>query len=117
MEYFIGLGRSVMFESEELKKYLQTSSTIETESLVFAEWNLNDADNIERIGNYRYRPGTVDGQFSTLITTYDPLDVGGYYTGATDARVGFDTNVDDADIPSLFTTKNEKMSLLYSLED
>jgi len=106
-----------MFESEELKKHLQTVSTIETESVVFVEWNLNDADNVEKLGNYRYRPGTTDGQFSSLITTYDPLDVGGYYTGATDARVGFDTNVDDQDIPVLFTTKNEKMSLLYSLED
>lgn len=106
-----------MFQSEELKQHLQTSSTIETESLIFVEWNLNDADNIEKIGNYRYRPGTVDDQFSTLLTTYDPLDIGKYYTGATDARVGFDTNVDDADIPSLFTTKNEKMNLLYSLED
>jgi hypothetical protein len=106
-----------MFQSEELKEHLEKASTIETESLIFAEWNLNDADNVEKIGNYRYRPGTSDGQFSTLITTYDPLDVGQYYTGATDARVGFDTNIDDADIPTLFTTNNEKMKLLYSLEN
>jgi hypothetical protein len=106
-----------MFISDELKNHLETSPTVETESVIFVEWNLNDSDNIERIGNYRYRPGTVGDQFSNLPTTYDPLDIGGYYTGATDARIGFDTNVDDANIPTLFTTNNEKMKLLYSLED
>lgn len=106
-----------MFQSEELEDHLKTSSTLETESIIFAEWNLNDVDNIEKIGNYRYRPGTVGDQFSTLPNTYDPFDVGGYYTGATDASVGFETNFDDAGTPTLFTTKNEKMNLLYSLED
>jgi len=106
-----------MFESEELERHLETSQTIETDSAVFAEWNLNDTDNVEKVGNYRYRPGTVGEQFSNLPTTYDPLDIGNYYTGATDAKVGFDTNVDDTEIPTLFTTNNEKMKLLYSLED
>jgi hypothetical protein len=106
-----------VFESEELNEHLKTSPTIETESVIFAEWNLNDSDNIERIGNYRYRPGVVDSQFSTLPTTYDPLDLGGYYTGATEAQVGIETNLTDQEIPTLFTTKAEKMNLLYSLED
>ena len=117
MEYLHDLGGSIVFKSEELEKHLKTSPTIETETVIFAEWNLNDTDNVERLGNYRYRPGTVDNQFSTIPSTYDPLDIGGYYTGATEARVGFNTNVDDNNIPTLFTTKNEKMNLLYSLED
>jgi len=117
VEYFFELGRGLMFQSEELEEYLESAQTIETESVVFVEWNLNDTDNVEQMGNYRYRPGTVGEQFSNLPTTYDPLDIGGYYTGATEARVGFDTNVDDEDIPTLFTTRNEKMKLLYSLED
>ena len=117
MEYFSRFRGGIVFQSEELKEHLKTSTTLETESVIFAEWNLNDIDNIEKIGNYRYRPGTVGDQFSTLPTTYDPFDIGEYYTGATDANVGFETNLDDSDIPTLFTTKNEKMSLLYSIED
>lgn len=106
-----------MFQSEELDNHLKTSHTIETETVVFAEWNLNNTGNIEKIGNYRYRPGTTDNQFSIIPTNYDPLDEGGYYSGATDADVSVVSGFDDQDQPTLFTTPVEKMSLLYSLED
>jgi hypothetical protein len=106
-----------MFVSEELDKHLKTSATIQTESVVFAEWNLNDVDNIERLGNYRYRSDNEDSQFSTLPSTYDPIDSGGYYTGATQADITIPYGFNDQDQPTLFTTKNEKMQLLYSLEE
>lgn len=106
-----------MFESEELDKHLKTSGTIKTGSLIFTEVNMNDADNVERIGNYRYRPGTTDNQFSTLPSTYDPNDDGGYYTGATDSETSVISGFNDDDQPTLFVTKKEKMKLLYSLED
>lgn len=106
-----------MFQSEELDNHLKTSHTIETETVVFAEWNLNNTGNVEKIGNYRYRPGTTDNQFSIVPTNYDPLDEGGYYTGATDADVSVISGFDDQDQPTLFTTPIEKMKLLYSLED
>jgi hypothetical protein len=106
-----------MFQSEELDNHLKTSHTIETETVIFAEWNLNNTGNVEKIGNYRYRPGTTDNQFSIVPTNYDPLDIGGYYTGATDADVSVISGFDDNDQPTLFTTPVEKMKLLYSLED
>jgi len=106
-----------MFQSEELDNHLKTSHTIQTESAVYAEWNLNDLDNIERLGNYRYRPGTIDNQFSVLPVTYDPLDEGGYYTGATQADIIVQSGFDDEDNPTLFTQPNKKMELLYSLEE
>jgi hypothetical protein len=106
-----------MFQSEELDNHLKTSHTIQTESAVYAEWNLNDLDNIERLGNYRYRPGTIDNQFSILPVTYDPLDEGGYYTGATQADIIVQSGFDDEDSPTLFTQPNKKMELLYSLEE
>jgi hypothetical protein len=106
-----------MFQSEELDNHLKKSHTIETESAVYAEWNLNDLDNIERLGNYRYRPGTIDNQFSILPSTYDPLDEGGYYTGATQADIVVESGFDDEDNPTFFTAPNKKMELLYSLED
>jgi hypothetical protein len=117
VEPIIVLGGGLVFRSEELDNHLKTSSTIETESVVFAEWNLNDGDNIEKLGNYRYRPNTTGSQFSILPSTYDPIDLGGYYTGGTDADITIQSGVNDQDQPTLFTTKNEKMNLLYSLED
>ena len=105
-----------MFVSEELDNHLKTSHTIETESAVYAEWNMNDADNIEQLGNYRYRPNT-DSQFAILPSNYDQLDLGGYYTGATDSDITVQSGFDDEDTPTLFTTTQEKMKLLYSLED
>ena len=105
-----------MFISEELDNHLKTSHTIQTESAVYAEWNLNDADNVEQLGNYRYRPNT-NSQFSILPSNYDGLDLGGYYTGATDSDITVQSGFDDDNIPTLFTTPQEKMKLLYSLED
>ena len=106
-----------MFESEELDNHLRTSHTIKTESVIFAEWNMNDSGNVEKLGNYRYRPDLEDNKFSLLPATYDAVDEGGYYTGATQADITIQYGFDDQDQPTLFTTKNEKMSLLYSLED
>ena len=105
-----------MFQSEELDNHLKTSHTIQTESAVYAEWNMNDADNIERLGNYRYRPNT-NTQFSILPSNYDDLDLGGYYTGATDSDITIQSGFNDDNTPTLFTTPQEKMKLLYSLED
>jgi hypothetical protein len=117
VEHIFVFGGSIVFQSEELKRHLTTSTTIETEDVIFAEWNLNDANNVERVGNYRYRPGTTDNQFSVLPTTYDPVDLGNYYTGATSASVVRQTGVNEDDSPTLFTTENEKMKMLYSLDD
>lgn len=106
-----------MFQSPELKAHLETSHTIQNRSLVFAEWNMNQPENIARIGNYRYRPNSGEAQFAEVPTTYDINDDGGYYTGATDADVVIDGGYDDNGDPILFTTPKNKMKMLYSLED
>jgi hypothetical protein len=106
-----------MFVNETLKTHLETSSTIHLQSLVLAEWNMNMPDNIFKLGNYRYRPTGSDVQFRTLPLTFDPLDVGNYYTGATDADIVIDGGFTDTGVPQLFTSTKEKMKLIYSLED
>ena len=106
-----------MFESSELKNHFETSATIQTESLVLSEWNMNMPDNIFKLGNYRYRSQEQNSQFLTLPNTFDSADVGGYYTGATDADVIIDGGFDNEDTPQLFTSTKEKIKLLYSLED
>jgi hypothetical protein len=106
-----------MFVSQALKTHLETSSTVHLQSLVLAEWNMNMPDNIFKLGNYRYRPTGSDVQFRTLPLTFDPLDAGNYYTGATDADIVVDGGFTDTGVPQLFTSTKEKMKMIYSLED
>ena len=106
-----------MFVSETLKTHLETSSTISLQSLVLAEWNMNMPDNIYKLGNYRYRPLGSDVTYKTLPLTFDNLDAGNYYTGATDADVVIDGGFEDDDTPQSFTLTKDKLKLIYSLED
>ena len=97
-----------MFESTELKNHFETSATIQTESLVLAEWNMNMPDNIFKLGNYRYRPQEANSQFLTLINTFDSADAGLFYTGATDADVVIDGGFENNGTPQIFTSIKEK---------
>jgi len=106
-----------MFVSEELKTHLETSATINIKSLILAEWNMNMPDNIFKIGNYRYRPITTTSIYSTLPSTFDQLDEGNYYTGATDANLVIEGGFEDDNTPKQFTLTKDKMKMIYSLED
>jgi hypothetical protein len=106
-----------MFESTDLKNHFETSATIQTESLVLAEWNMNMPDNIFKLGNYRYRSQEQSSQFLTLPNTFDNADAGLFYTGATDADVVIDGGFENNGTPQTFTSIKEKNKLLYSLED
>ena len=106
-----------MFVSETLKTHLETSATIRLQSLVLAEWNMNMPDNLQKVGNYRYRPTDVTSQYFTLPISFDLLDEGNYYTGATDADVVIDGGFTDSNVPQQFTLQKDKMKMIYSLED
>lgn len=108
-----------MFQSEELNNHLRTSHTIKIESLVFAEWNMNDPDNVKRLGNYRYRPTYSLSPYYLLPATYEENEIGPtyYYTGATDADVVIESGLNQDDQPTMFVSTKDKMKLLYSLED
>ena len=106
-----------MFVSDVLKTHLETSSTISLQSLVLAEWNMNMPDNIYKLGNYRYRPLDSSVTYKTLPVTFDNLDAGNYYTGATDADVVIDGGYTNLNVPQLFTSIKQKVNMLYSLED
>jgi hypothetical protein len=106
-----------MFVNEALKTHLETSSTIRLQSLVLAEWNMNMPDNIYKLGNYRYRPTDTTSQYFTLPNDFDQLDAGNYYTNATDADVIIDGGFTNSNVPQLFTSKKDKMKMIYSLED
>ena len=108
-----------MFQSDELKSHFEESSTIKTQALIFAEWNMNMPENIQLLGNYRYRPQDSDITYRNIPTSFDQADAGNFYTGATDADIIIDAGVDDEETPSprfLQLTK-DKMKMIYSLED
>lgn len=108
-------------KDDDLNKHLSTSSTIKNESLVIAEWNLNYAENISMIGNYRYRPGIdspTEYNYGVLKNVYDSSDAIGAYTGATDADILIDGGYENDGSPAVaFKTTKEKQKLLFSLED
>ena len=101
-----------MFQDSQLQEYIETSSTIRSQSAVIAEWNMNIAENIRKIGNYRYRPdateGTEDFRYVNIESSFDISDAANAYTGATDADVvvdgGFDV-VAGEQTPILFLSK------------
>lgn len=107
-----------MFQNQELQNHLETSSTIRTQSAVIAEWNMNLAENILLVGNYRYRPSQgPQSKFGLPLGTFDPNDAGQFYTNATDADVVIDGGFKDDGTPEAFKPKKEKERQLYSLED
>ena len=114
-----------MFQNEDLKSHLESSSTVKTQAAIIAEWNMNTANNIFKIGNYRYRPtasnNTEDPDFKYKIipNTFDVNDVGNFYTGATDSDVKIDGGINpvDNEQPWFLLSQNQKNKMLYSLED
>ena len=106
-----------MFQDQDLKNHLVASSSVKTRSTIIAEWNLNIAGNIQKIGNYRYRHTQNESVYKQLVSAFDPKDVGLFYTNATDADVVIDGGYDDDNIPMLLKSKKDKIKMLYSLED
>ena len=113
-----------MYQSAELKTHLETSSTIKTQSLIIAEWNLNVASNILEIGNYRYRPdisGTkTEANFGVVRSTFTQEtndSINKYYYGATDYDVVIDSGYDEVGEPQFLQTTEERSKHLFSLQE
>ncbi len=106
-----------MFDNPELQAHLEESQTVKSQSAIIAEWNMNIPSNIQKIGNYRYRPTTAGSPFALLTNTFDPSDAAGYYTGGTDADVTIDGMTEDDGVPTTIKTPKEKLKMIYSLED
>jgi hypothetical protein len=102
---------------DEVKNHTISESTIRTQSLVLAEWNLNLASNTAKVGNYRYRPNNSSSPFYTIKGTYDSADTTKDYTDATYADVLVDGGYEDDGSPYIIKVQNEQQRLLMSLED
>lgn len=107
-----------MFNDEELLDHLQTVNTLKVESLVTAEWNLNDLQSIENYGNYRYRPNdSASPIYNALISSYDVNDEGNFYLDALESKVISEYAVDDNDASLLFTNTEVDRGLYFSLKE
>lgn len=108
-----------MFRNEELEQHLQTSSTIRLQSAVIAEWNMNVAENIAQVGNYRYRPNNPEiPRYNDIAQSFSFDDSESlFYTGATDADTVIDGGLEDDGTPIAFVSRKEKEKILFSLED
>lgn len=116
MEYFYDLGRGVMYKDQALQAHLENASVIKNQSLVIGEWNLNNADNIKQIGNYRFRPNTTE-TFKDPYPVFDSVDAAKAYTDATYSDIVVDGGLASDDTPITFKSYKEKQNLLFSLED
>lgn len=107
-----------MFSNTDLNNHFKNSQIIKNQALVLAEWNLNSSDNIDVIGNYRFRRN--DSVYNTLRMTFSKEDASTptpYYWGATDFDILIDGGLDENNDPILFKKGYERLKNIYSLED
>jgi hypothetical protein len=113
--YLYVLGRGIMYQDSTLLNHINSESVVKSQALVIAEWNLNYADNIKKIGNYRYRPTSTS--YSTLQPVFDENDAAGAYKNGTYSDIVVDAGIKDDNTPITFKSNKEKQNLLFSLED
>jgi hypothetical protein len=105
-----------MFNDQKLINHIKTTNTLQIESFILGEWNLNDFENISKYGNYRYRLSS-SSIYSTLPNTYDELDAGDYYTDALLSNIVTESIVDNIDQPIQISTPEINRDLYFSLKE
>ena len=105
-----------MYENQYLTAHLNTSSDIEVEAAIHCEINMNYAENISIMGNYRNRPADSE----TIYAVFNEQDPNNAipYEGYTDSDVVVDGGYDSSEnVPAAFSSIDVKKKLLFSLED
>ena len=103
-----------MYTNSALNTHLKTKSVIEAEAGIYAEINMNSAENIKVIGNYRNRPAASEAIEDVFAeeTSLTPVADRKYY-GYTDSDVVVDgDSVSDEDVPLAYASIDEKKNLL-----
>jgi hypothetical protein len=80
---------------------------------------LNNAENIEKMGNYRFRPtvaSPTEANFGVVASEYDEEDTLGAYTNATNADIVVDGGYNDEGTKEYIVNTDIKMQSLFSLE-
>lgn len=105
-----------MFKDEALINHLKKTSALRVESFVIGEWNLNDFEDIQIFGNYRYRPNS-DEIYATIPNNFYANDEGDYYTDALESNRVSETLVDNDLASLLYSTPEIERELYFSLKD
>jgi hypothetical protein len=104
-----------LFTNQYLSTHLSESSSIEVEAAIHCEINMNYAENISLIGNYRNRPADAEA-IRPIFGTDNENRV--FYEGYTDSDVVIDGGYDVSEnLPAAFSSIDVKKKLLFSLED
>jgi hypothetical protein len=106
-----------MFIDEDLENHLKTSSELEVKSLVIAEWNMNDLDNIFKYGNYRYTPfASFSSFYVNRPLSFDENDEGTYYRDADKSQVYSEFFEDDYQRKNIFIEEDKNRSAIFDLK-
>ena len=101
----------------DLDTFVKVSNTLEIESLIIAEWNMNDFAELYDYGSYRFRPSASASQFFRLPLNYDNLDTGSFYRDSEKSFFTFSNFVTDTDEPVLFQSEEVDRSLYFDLKE
>ena len=103
-----------MFQDTVLKSHIEQNTTLQIKSLIVAEWNLNDLENISASGNYRNRiSGPV---YTSLPMNFNNED--STFLNALESTIKSEYVVEnDGETPIPFITPELSRKLYYSLED
>lgn len=101
----------------DLDEFVKVSSTLQIESLVIAEWNMNSFATIANYGTYRFKPGiSASSSYYRPRRDYDPADGDDSYTDANKSIYVFQDFVNKDDEPVIFEADEVRRSLYYDLE-
>lgn len=103
----------------DLNDFVKLSNTLQIESLVIAEWNMNSFATINNYGSYRFRPGLQGASaavYNRIPSQYIESDPGDYFTDANKSVYVFNDFVDKNDEPVIFEADEVRRSLYYDLK-
>lgn len=101
----------------DLNQFVKVSNTLQIESLVIAEWNMNSFATIANYGTYRFKPGiSASAPYYRPRRDYDPADGDDSYTDANKSIYMFQDFVNKDDEPVIFEADEVRRSLYYDLE-
>ena len=111
-----------MFESEDLKNHIESSSTVKSKAFIVAEWNLNDPENVQQLGNYRHRWTYANSYYKSLNSQWDISDNGSnathrWWKDATNCDDSIEGAYDNDDEPTIFVEEDIRFKYLFSLDD
>ena len=102
----------------KLEDHIKVSNSLQIESYIIGEWNMNDFENIKNYGTYRYRPtSSASSIYYNLPLNYDRLDSGNFYTNSDESVYTFSNFVTGDLDPILFESADVDRKLYFSLKD